>query len=97
MLAASAVAAPPGGLAQGWQEYSPRERYDALQNYRRHETLPAERQQDIERNYQRWREMPEQERSRIRQNYERYRQLAPDQRQRLKRRYQEQKSGSGEQ
>jgi hypothetical protein len=89
LFATTAVAAPHVRVAGNWREYSPRERFQALQNYRRHEGLPAERQQDIERNYQRWQEMPEQERGRIRQNYERFRQLPPEQRERLKQRYQQ--------
>src|SRR5512140_2444226 len=89
LFATTAMAATHLRVAENWREYSPGERYRAFQNYRRHEGLPAERQQHIERNYQRWREMPEQERSRIRQNYERFRQLPPEQRERLKQRYQQ--------
>ena len=87
LLAVPAMARPLR-LAQGWREYSPRERYDALRNYRNYEALPNDRRENVERNYQRWQAMPPQERDRIRQNYQRYQQLPPDQRNRLKQRYQ---------
>jgi hypothetical protein len=74
-------------LAQNWPDLSPKERYDALQNYRQHQQLPAERQQDIERRYERWRNLPPDERARVRQNYERFRQLPPKERERFERKY----------
>jgi hypothetical protein len=91
LLAAWAIATPASArvsvIAEGWHEYSPRERYEALRNYRQHEALPNERRENIERNYERWRNMPEPEREHMRQNYERYRQLPPEQRNRLRERY----------
>ncbi len=75
-------------LAQNWRDLSPKERYDALQNYRRHEQLPAERQRDIERRYEQWRNMPPDERDRVRQNYERFKQMPPQDRERFERKYQ---------
>jgi len=75
-------------LAQNWRDLSPRERYDAMQNYRRHEQLPADRQRDIERRYQQWRDMTPDERERVRQNYERFKQLPPQERERFERKYQ---------
>ncbi len=89
-IAAPAHGRTPQRVAQGWRDYSPRERYEALRNYRQHEALPDEHRENVERNYQRWRAMPEQERERIRQNYERYRQLPPEQRDRLRERYRSQ-------
>ena len=84
-----ALARGPQRFAQQrWQDYSPRQRYDALQNYKRHEHLPEKRREDIERNYQRWRSLPEQERNRIRRNYHRFQEMPPAERQRLERRHQ---------
>src|SRR5512140_147340 len=74
-------------LAQNWRDLGPKERYDALQNYRRHEQLPQERQHDIEQRYERWRSLPPEERDRVRQNYERFRQLPPNERERFERKY----------
>ena len=78
-------------LAQNWQDYSPRERYEALRNYRRHEQLPEDRQREVEKQYQRWQGMPEQERQKIRENYERYRNLSPRDQERIERRYRDMK------
>lgn len=74
-------------LARDWHELSPRERYDTMQNFWRHERLPQERQRDIEQRYERWRSMPPDERNRVRQNYERFRQLPPKERERFQRKY----------
>ncbi len=74
-------------MAQNWRELGPRERYNALQNYWRHERLPPDRQRDVEKRYERWQSMSPDERNRIRQNYERYRQLPPQERERAQRRY----------
>ena len=74
-------------LAQNWRDFSPKERYDALQNYRRHEQLPAERQRDIEQHYEQWRSLPPDERDRVKQNYERFKQLPPQERERFERKY----------
>jgi hypothetical protein len=74
-------------LAGGWRDLSPKERYDTMQNYWRHERLPQERQKDIEQQYERWRSMPPDERDRVRQNYERLRQLPPGERERFQRKY----------
>jgi hypothetical protein len=74
-------------LAQNWRDLSPKERYDALQNYRRHEQLPADRQRDIEKRYEQWNTLPQDERERIRQNYERFKQLPPQDRERFERKY----------
>jgi hypothetical protein len=86
-LVPASHAGPPTWLTQGWQEYSPRERYEALQNYRRHERLPEQRREDVERKYERWRAMPEQERNRIRENYQRFQELSPEQRDRIEQHY----------
>ena len=74
-------------LAQNWRDLSPKERYDALQNYRQHERLPEDRQRDIEKRYERWQGMSPDERDRVRQNYERFRQLPPGERERFQRKY----------
>jgi len=79
-------------LAQNWQDLSPRERYDTLQNYRRHEQLPADRQRDIEQNYDQWRNMPPDQRDRVRQNYERFKQMPPQEQERFERKYQKWRS-----
>ena len=78
-------------LSQNWRDYGPRDRYEALRNYRQYQSLPNERREDLQKNYERWRAMPQQERERIRQNYERYRQLPPEQRNQLRERYRAQK------
>jgi uncharacterized protein DUF3106 len=82
---AAAGAAPL--LAQNWRELGPKERYDAMQNYWRHEQLPQERQRDIEKRYERWQGMSPDERARVRQNYERYQKLPPQERERFQRKY----------
>src|SRR5262245_32819629 len=51
--------------AQTWKELSPKERYDALQNYQQHQQLPEDRQKDVERRYERWRNMPPDARDRV--------------------------------
>jgi len=78
-------------LAQNWQDYSPRERYEALRNYKRHEQLPEDRQREVEKQYQRWQEMPEQQREKIRENYQRYQDLSPRDQERIERRYRDMK------
>jgi len=74
-------------FAQNWRDLSPRERYDALQNYWRHQQLPDDRKRDMENRYERWQKMPPDERARIRQNFERFRQLPPQERERFQRKY----------
>ena len=72
-------------MAQNWQQLNPRERYDALQNYRQHQKLPEERQRDVEKRYERWQSLSPAERGRVRENYERFRQLPPQERERFER------------
>lgn len=74
-------------VAERWHDLSPKQRYRTLQNYWRHQQLPADRQRDIEQRYQRWRGMSPEERARIQQNYERFRQLPPEERERFQRKY----------
>jgi len=74
-------------LAQNWRDLSPRERRDALRNYRQHDSLPPQRQHDMEDRYERWRRLSPEEQSRIRRNYDRLQQLDPAERQRLQKRY----------
>ena len=71
-------------LAQNWRELGPKERYDTMQNYWRHQQLPQDRQRDIEKRYERWQGMSPDEPARVRQNYERYRQLGAYVRARLR-------------
>lgn len=86
LAAASVVSARPL-FAQNWHDLSPKERYNALQNFRRHEQLPEDRQHEVEKRYERWRDMSPDERARVRQNYERFRQLPPQERERFQRKY----------
>lgn len=74
-------------LAENWRDLGPRERYDAMQNYWRHERLPRSRQQDIEQHYKRWQGMSPEQRNRIKENYERLRKLPPKEQQRFQRKY----------
>jgi len=73
--------------AQNWKDFSPKERYDALQNYQRHQQLPEERQKDVEQGYERWRKMPPDERARVRKNYDRLQRLPPKEREQFDRKY----------
>jgi hypothetical protein len=83
--AGAAVAGPR--LAQGWGELSPREREDAVRNYRRFQQLSPDQRRDAERNYERWRALPPGEKDRIRGNYRRYREMSPEQRREFQRNY----------
>ncbi|MFI5399318.1 MAG: DUF3106 domain-containing protein [Candidatus Binatia bacterium] len=74
-------------VAERWHDLSPKQRYQTLQNYWRHQQLPADRQREIEQRYERWRGMSPDERARIQQNYERFRQLPPQERERFQRKY----------
>ena len=94
-LASIAVPGAQPVRAQEWHDLSPKERYDALQNYWRYQGLPEDRQRDVEKGYERWRNMPQHERDRIRQNYERYRQLGPQERDRFERKYQKWRQQGG--
>jgi len=92
LLAGSFMAGVPvvsvqTALAERWHDLSPKQRYESLQNYWRHEQLPREHQREIEQRYERWRSMSPDERARIRQNYERFKQLPPQERERFQRRY----------
>src|SRR5438552_17222592 len=82
LVAGTAAAVTPEWLAQNWRDLGPRERYDAWQNYQRHERLPQDRQRDIEKRYEQWQGMSPEEQNRVRQNYQRYQQLPPDERER---------------
>jgi hypothetical protein len=73
------------GVGQGWDDLSARERYRALQNYWRHESLPKERRRDVEQHYQRWQEMSPAQRQNIRRQYERFRRLSPREQRRVER------------
>jgi len=75
-------------LAQNWQDLGPRERFDAMRNYKQHRDLPEERQRDLEDRYERFQQMAPEEQRRIRQNYERLNQLDPQERARFEKRYQ---------
>ena len=81
----------PASAEQDWDNLSPRERYDAMQNYWKHERLPKDRQRDVERRYERWQRMSPEEQQRIRKNYERFQQLPPSERRRVERELEEKK------
>ena len=87
VLATAQLAWAQPARDRGWKELGPRERYDALQNYRRYERLPEERQRSLDQGYERWRTLPPGERDRVRQNYERLQKLPPPQRQQFERKY----------
>jgi hypothetical protein len=87
LLASRSVAGAQVLRVQNWRDLSPKERYDAMQNYWQHEQLPQDRQQDIEKRYERWQGMSPDERARIRQNYQRFQQLQPAERERFQRKY----------
>jgi len=74
-------------LAQNWRDLTPKERSDAMQNYKQHQQLPQERKRDIEQQYERWRNMPPDQRDRVRQNYQRLQQLPPQERSRFEQKY----------
>ncbi len=84
---ALAVLRPAATMAQAWQDLSPRQRYDAMRNYRQYESAPAEKQQAIDEGFERWRNLPPQEQEKVRRNYERFQQLTPAQRAQLERKY----------
>jgi hypothetical protein len=88
------LASPPAAradwaerLARRWEELSPRERDEAVQNYRHYQRLSPEGRRTLEENYQRWQQLPSPEKDRLRDNYRRYRQLSPDERREYDRRY----------
>ena len=77
----------PRLIGQDWYELSPQERSRALDNYRRFQKLPPERQHDLEERYNQWQQLPTEEQERIRQNYRRYRDMNSDQKEDFSRRY----------
>ena len=74
-------------IGQDWYELSPQEQSRALNNYRRFQKLPPERQHDLEERYNQWQQLPNDEQERIRQNYRRYRDMNSDQKEDFSRRY----------
>jgi hypothetical protein len=74
-------------VGQDWYELSPQERSRALDNYRRFQKLPPERQRSLEERYNQWQQLPPEEQDRIRQNYRRYRDMNSDQKEDFSRRY----------
>jgi len=80
---------PAGAVADEWNRYGPRERYEAMQNYNQHRQLPKQERKNIERQYQRWQQLPDDERAKVRRNYERLQQLSPDERRSFERKYQQ--------
>lgn len=88
--AAQAQSFPAGHvqlIGQSWYELSPQEQSRALDNYRRFQKLPPERQHDLEERYNQWQQLPNEEQERIRQNYRRYRDMNSDQKEDFSRRY----------
>jgi len=88
LVVASLVGSVRPIVAQNWHDLGPKERYDAMQNYWRHQRLPEDRQRAVEEHYERWRTLPPDQRDRVRQNYERFRQLPPQERERFEKKYQ---------
>lgn len=78
---------PFEGYAQSWKDMSPRQRYDAMQNYRRFEQQPTNQQHKLQENYQRWQGLSPQEQERLRHNYERWQQMPPAEQRRLEEKY----------
>lgn len=84
--------AQPLLVAQNWYELSPQERSRALENYRRFQKLPPDKQRAIEDKYNRWMELPGEEQERIRRNYDRYRKMDSDQKEDFYRKYKQWRS-----
>lgn len=74
-------------IGQDWYQLSPQEKSRALDNYRRFQKLPPERQHDLEERYNQWQRLPNEEQERIRRNYRRYRDMNSDQKEDFSRRY----------
>ncbi len=74
-------------IGQDWYELSPRDRSRALENYRRFQKLPPERQRDIQERYNRWQQLPSEEQNRIRENYRRYRGMNSDEKEEFLHKY----------
>ena len=74
-------------VRRDWDDISPSERSRALENYRRFQKLPPERQRDIQERYHRWRELPSEEQDRIRENYRRYRGMNSDEKEEFLNKY----------
>ena len=74
-------------IEQDWYQLSPQERSRALDNYRRFQKLPPERQRALEDRYNQWQQLPPEEQDRLRQNYRRYRDMNSDQKEDFSRRY----------
>jgi len=74
------VSSPPLRLAQRWEDLSPSQRSQALQNFQRYQRLPESQRSRIDRGFESWKTLEPDERDRIRHNYDRYRQMTPDQR-----------------
>lgn len=74
-------------IAQSWYELSPRERSEALKNYRRFQKLPPEKKRNLEERYNQWRQLPTEEKERLRRNYRRYRGMDSDEKEDFSRKY----------
>jgi hypothetical protein len=84
---AQAQSLPSVHLIEDWYELSPQEKSRALDNYRRFQKLPPERQRALEERYNQWQQLPAEEQDRLRRNYRRYRDMNSDQKEDFSRRY----------
>lgn len=81
------LAMPRTVWADPWQDMSPRQRYDALQNYYDYQSQPQERRDQVQRDYERWQQLPPQEQERLRRNFEKWQRMPPEEQQQLQRKY----------
>lgn len=80
-------------IKRDWDDIPPRERSRALENYRRFQKLPPDRQRDIQERYHQWQQLPSQEQDRIRENYRRYRGMNSDEKEEFLNKYRRWRSG----
>jgi len=73
--------------AQEWRDMSPKQRYDAMQNYWDYEKRPEPERQQMEEQYQQFQALPPADQERVRKNYERWQNLPDADRRRFERKY----------
>lgn len=78
---------PVVAVAQSWQEMSPRQRYDAMQNYWDYERQPEANRRRLDQQYERWQQLSPEEQERVRRNYDKWQQLPPGEQQRFEEKY----------
>ena len=74
-------------IDQSWYELSPREKSQALKNYKRFQKLPPQKKRELEERYNRWQRLPSEEQERLRRNYRRYRGMDSDEKEDFSRKY----------